>query len=92
MTRTSSTYTVFTPNGFNSGVLRRDSANTVINVSNSTLDSPARWGVRLSTRLPGKVSGNTFRGGGAGDFIIYGVQVADGSTNVLISGKYVPKL
>lgn len=88
VTRTSSTYTVYTPTGSNSGAaFVATGPGTVLNVSNSTIDAPGAVGIGYQLGASGKVQGNNFAGGGTGDFIIYGVQVTDGSTNVLISGN-----
>jgi hypothetical protein len=86
--RTSSLYTVFTPVGFNSGAaFVATDAGTVVNVMNSQIDAPGAVGIGYQLGATGKVMGNTFAGGGKGDFIIYGVQITEGSTNVLISGN-----
>lgn len=88
VTRTSSTYTVYTPSGSNSGAaFVATGPGTVLNVSNSTIDAPGAVGIGYQLGATGKVQGNMFAGGGKGDFIIYGVQVSDGSNNVLISGN-----
>ncbi|MFO0935341.1 MAG: VCBS repeat-containing protein [Gemmataceae bacterium] len=88
VTRTTSSYVVYTPTGFNSGAFFvATDAGTVVNVSNSTLDSPGAVGVGYQLGASGSVSGNNFLGGGVGNFVIYGVQVGEGSTNVTISGN-----
>jgi hypothetical protein len=88
VTRTSSLYTVYTPDGFNSGAaFVATGAGTVLNVTNSSLAAYGAVGIGFQLGATGSVTGNTFSGGGKGDFIIYGVQVANGSNNVLISGN-----
>jgi hypothetical protein len=88
VTRTSSLYTVYTPDNLNSGAaFVATGPGTVLNVSNSSLAAYGAVGIGYQLGATGSVTGNTFSGGGLGNFVIYGVQVTDNSQNVLISGN-----